>query len=85
MTKLEEKNAEGGESIMLHLDDWEHCEDLFNDPIGKQNFINFTNMIIIIKCIFMLKKCSNLLLNLKIIIYIKHIILLHFLFIYFQY
>ena len=23
---------------MLHLDDWEHCEDLFNDPVGKQNF-----------------------------------------------
>ena len=38
MTKVEEKNAEGGESAMLHLDDWEHCEDLFNDPVGKQNF-----------------------------------------------
>ena len=38
MTKIEEKNAEGGESAMLHLDDWEHYEDLFNDPIGKQNF-----------------------------------------------
>ena len=37
MTKIEEKNAEGGESAMLHLDDWEHCEDLFNDPVGKQN------------------------------------------------
>jgi len=39
MTKLEEKNAEGGESIMLHLDDWEHCEELSNDPVGNQNFI----------------------------------------------
>jgi len=38
MTKMEEKNAEGGESVILHLDDWEHCEDLFNNPIGKQNF-----------------------------------------------
>ena len=38
MTKIEEKNAEGGESAMLHLDDWEHCEDLFNDSVGKQNF-----------------------------------------------
>ena len=38
MTKIEEKNAEGGETTMLHLDDWEHCEDLFNDPVGKQNF-----------------------------------------------
>jgi len=39
MTKLEEINAEGGETAMLHLDDWEYCDDLFNDPIGKQNFI----------------------------------------------
>ena len=38
MTKLEEKNVEGGESVFLHLDDWEHCKELFNDPIGKQNF-----------------------------------------------
>ena len=27
MTKLEEKNAEGGESVMLHLDDWEHSKN----------------------------------------------------------
>ncbi|MDB9801901.1 glutarate dioxygenase GlaH [Candidatus Pelagibacter ubique] len=39
MTKIEEKNVQGGETAMLHLDDWEHCEDLFNDPIGKQNFV----------------------------------------------
>ena len=39
MTKIDEQNVEGGETVMLHLDDWEHCEDLYNDPIGKQNFI----------------------------------------------
>jgi protein CsiD len=39
MTKIEEKNVEGGESVMLHLDDWEHCDELFNDPTGKENFI----------------------------------------------
>ena len=39
MTKIEEKNAEGGETVMLHLDDWEHCEELFKDPVGRQNFI----------------------------------------------
>ena len=39
MTKIEEQNVEGGETAMLHLDDWEHCNDLFNDPTGKQNFI----------------------------------------------
>jgi len=38
MTKIEEKNVEGGESVMLHLDDWEHCEELYNDPIGRENF-----------------------------------------------
>ena len=39
MTKLEEQYVEGGETVMLHLDDWEHCGDLFDDPVGKQNFI----------------------------------------------
>jgi glutarate dioxygenase len=39
MSKIDEQNVEGGETAMLHLDDWEHCEDLFNDPIGKQNFL----------------------------------------------
>ena len=39
MTKIEEKNVEGGETAMLHLDDWEYCDDLFNDPIGRENFL----------------------------------------------
>jgi len=39
MTKLEEKNVNGGETVMLHLDDWEHCEDLFKDSAAKQNFV----------------------------------------------
>ena len=39
MTKIEEKNVEGGETAMLHLDDWEYCDELFNDPVGKQNFL----------------------------------------------
>jgi len=39
MTKVEEKNVEGGETAMLHLDDWEHCEDLFKNPVGKQDFV----------------------------------------------
>ena len=39
MSKLEEKNVRGGETAMLHLDDWEHCDELFNDPVGKEDFI----------------------------------------------
>ncbi len=39
MTKIDEQNVEGGETAMLHLDDWEHCDDLYNDPVGKQNFV----------------------------------------------
>ena len=39
MSKLEEKCVEGGEAAMLHLDDWEYCSELFNDPVAKQNFI----------------------------------------------
>ena len=38
MTKIEELHVEGGETTMLHLDDWEYCNDLFNDPVGKENF-----------------------------------------------
>ena len=39
MTKLEETNVQGGETATLHLDDWEHFEELAKDPIGRQNFI----------------------------------------------
>ena len=39
MTKIAEQNVKGGETAMLHLDNWEHCDDLFNDPVGRQNFI----------------------------------------------
>ena len=38
MTKIDEQNVQGGETVMLHLDDWEHCDELYNDPIGRQNF-----------------------------------------------
>ena len=38
MTKMEEQNVSGGESVILHLDDWEHLDDLSNDPVGQQNF-----------------------------------------------
>ncbi len=39
MSKLEEENVQGGETYLLHLDDWEHLKDLLNDETGKQNFI----------------------------------------------
>ena len=39
MTKLEEQNVQGGETAMLHLDDWEHCDDLSTDPVGQQDFV----------------------------------------------
>ncbi len=39
MSKLEEENVQGGETYLLHLDDWEHLNDLFNDKVGKQTFV----------------------------------------------
>ena len=39
MTKIKEQNAVGGETAILHLDDWELCEDLLKDPVGRQDFI----------------------------------------------
>ena len=39
MTKMEEIHAQGGESVLLHLDDWEHCKELCSNPVGKQDFV----------------------------------------------
>ncbi len=39
MTKLEEINAKGGETVLLHLDDWEYCNEMAKDPLGRQNFV----------------------------------------------
>ena len=39
MTKMEEQNVGGGESVILHLDDWEHLEDLSKDPVGQEDFV----------------------------------------------
>ncbi len=38
MTKMEEQGVSGGESVILHLDDWEHLEELSENPIGQENF-----------------------------------------------
>ena len=38
MTKMEEQGVSGGESVILHLDDWEHLDELSNNPTGQQNF-----------------------------------------------
>jgi len=38
MTKMEEQGVSGGESVILHLDDWEHLNELSNNPVGRQNF-----------------------------------------------
>jgi len=39
MMKMKEENAVGGESTLLHLDDWEDIDEFFSDPIGKENFV----------------------------------------------
>jgi len=39
MTKMEEQNVTGGESVILHLDDWEHLEEFSNDPVGQEKFM----------------------------------------------
>jgi len=38
MTKLEEQNVSDGESVILHLDDWEHLEEISKDPTGREDF-----------------------------------------------
>ena len=39
LTKMEEIHVQGGESVLLHLDDWEHCKELYSNPVGKQDFV----------------------------------------------
>ena len=39
MTKMEEINVKGGESVLLHLDDWEHCNEFSSNPVGKEDFV----------------------------------------------
>ena len=39
MTKIQEKNVKGGETVLLHLDDLENLKELSEDPIGSKNFI----------------------------------------------
>ena len=39
MTKMEEQGVSGGESVILHLDDWEHLSELSKNPVGHQDFV----------------------------------------------
>ena len=36
MLKIDEKNMEGGNSLLLHLDDWEQCEEFFRHPMARR-------------------------------------------------
>ncbi|MDP9523749.1 glutarate dioxygenase GlaH [Pseudomonas putida] len=36
MLKIDEKNMEGGNSLLLHLDDWEQCEAFFRHPMARR-------------------------------------------------
>jgi protein CsiD len=38
MTKMEEQGVSGGESVILHLDDWEHLEEMSKDTTGQEDF-----------------------------------------------
>ncbi|GLO12319.1 protein CsiD [Pseudomonas putida] len=37
MLKIDEKNMEGGNSLLLHLDDWEQCEEFFRHPMARRD------------------------------------------------
>tara|TARA_Y100001936_G_C15995699_1_gene624948 strand:- start:162 stop:1076 length:915 start_codon:yes stop_codon:yes gene_type:complete len=39
MTKIEEVNVKGGETVLLHLDDWEHLDELSKNTIGNEDLI----------------------------------------------
>tara|TARA_B110000305_G_scaffold203648_1_gene232736 strand:- start:2133 stop:3047 length:915 start_codon:yes stop_codon:yes gene_type:complete len=39
MTKIKEEHVKGGETAMLHLDDWEYLDELYKEPVGKEDFV----------------------------------------------
>lgn len=39
MMKMDEKHMEGGESLLLHLDDWADLDRFYNHPLAKQNIV----------------------------------------------
>jgi len=38
MMKVDEKSVEGGNSLLLHLDDWEDLDVFYNHPLGGKSF-----------------------------------------------
>lgn len=36
MMKIDEQNMEGGNSLLLHLDDWEACTEFFQHPMARR-------------------------------------------------
>lgn len=36
MMKIDEQSMEGGNSLLLHLDDWEHLESFFTHPLARR-------------------------------------------------
>ncbi|RJX64958.1 carbon starvation induced protein CsiD [Vibrio sinensis] len=39
MMKMDEKNMEMGDSLLLHLDDWQDLERFYHHPMAKQNIV----------------------------------------------
>ena len=37
MMKIDEQNMVGGNSLLLHLDDWEHLDPFFRHPLARRN------------------------------------------------
>lgn len=36
MMKIDEQNMQGGNSLLLHLDDWEHLDHYFRHPLARR-------------------------------------------------
>lgn len=39
MMKMDEQNMEGGDSLLLHLDDWQDLDKFYNHPLAKQDIV----------------------------------------------
>ncbi|EJF9040232.1 carbon starvation induced protein CsiD [Escherichia coli] len=46
MMKIDEQNMQGGNSLLLHLDDWEHLDHYFRHPLARRPVMRYIDQFV---------------------------------------
>ena len=46
MMKIDEQNMQGGNSLLLHLDDWEHLDHFFRHPLARRPVMRYIDQFV---------------------------------------